>query len=359
MSKKIIGIVAAVFIIAAIVITIAVLTKEENLEEVKLPLQIDFLERTVSAMVGYPKDTGVVVEDTERDNSKIFKNEQENYKLEISLTEDTTYKYNKDYSSKKTGYEEVQFNDFTGYIIKGKYDIRGSILLEDINSNVYIYLNIVFKPIKSGAEVEKLYQLDEVQKILNSLKYDKGENTVEETKNAIAKKEEEKKTKNYGEFANRDRKDGTSDKDGLIFIPSFKSPDETLYKAEQKNDNVGVDNYLWYMAEKSAYYDSGIEVRIFPKTESYNTMEEYIQEKGDMYHWSKTTIAGKEYDTYTFGSSSSVPQKFSKYHSGAFMVGNKVVEFSYNMYAEIPNQDLGDTFFKQIIDSIEYSKDFK
>lgn len=88
-------------------------------------------------------------------------------------------------------------------------------------------------------------------------------------------------------------------------------------------------------------------------------MEEYIAKKGDLYHWSKTKIAGKEYNTFTFGSSSSTLEKFSKDHRGAFMVGNRVVEFSYTMYAEIPNQDLGDTFFKQIIEGIEYSKDFK
>ena len=133
---------------------------------------------------------------------------------------------------------------------------------------------------------------------------------------------------------------------------------ETLYKAEQKNDNVGIDNYLWYIAEDKAYEASGIEVRIFPKDESFESMEEYIEDKGDMYHWSKATIAGKEYDTYTFGSDSTVPSKYSKYYSGAFMVGDKVVEFSYNMYAEVPNQELGDEFFNNIINSIEYSKDF-
>ena len=77
-----------------------------------------------------------------------------------------------------------------------------------------------------------------------------------------------------------------------------------------------------------------------------------------MYHWTKQTIAGKEYNTYTFGSTSSTPEKYSKYYNGAFMVGNKVVEFSYNMYAEVPDQDLGDTFFNQIINSIEYSKKY-
>lgn len=128
---------------------------------------------------------------------------------------------------------------------------------------------------------------------------------------------------------------------------------------EQRNDNVGVDNYLWYTAENKAYDASGIEVRVFPKADEYTSMDEYKEDKGDLYHWTKQTIAGKEYDTYTFGSDASIPAKYSKYYSGAFMVGNKVIEFSYNMYKEIPNQDLGDTFFNQIINSIEYAKSYQ
>ena len=41
------------------------------------------------------------------------------------------------------------------------------------------------------------------------------------------------------------------------------------------------------------------------------------------------------------------------------MVGNRVVEFSYNMYKDIEDQSAGDIFFNQIMNSIEYSKDFK
>ena len=179
------------------------------------------------------------------------------------------------------------------------------------------------------------------------------ENLVENTTEEVA---ETNGTKNYGEFA--DRTDGISDSDGLIFIPSFESPNEELYKAEQKNDNVGIDNYLWYTSDDSSYKASSIEVRVFPKKGTYENMEEYIEEKGDMYTWSKSNIAGKEYDTYVF-SNSQKAAKYSDYYNGAFMVGNRVVEFSYNMYAEIPDQDLGQEFFKQIIDSIEYSEDYK
>ena len=77
-----------------------------------------------------------------------------------------------------------------------------------------------------------------------------------------------------------------------------------------------------------------------------------------MYTWSKTTVAGKEYDTFIFGQGSTIA-KFSKDVQGAFMVGNRVVEFSYTMFKDIEDQSIGDTFFNQIMDSIEYSKDFK
>ena len=365
MNKKVIGIIAAVIVIA-IVVGIILITKNGKLEEVKIPLQIDFLEKTVSATIGYPKNKGITVEDGDSEDTKIFTNKDKNYTLEIALTENSTYNENKDYYKEEDeGFEEVKFKNFTGYILKGSYDVEGKILLEDLeDQNAFIYLIFELDPIESyiddtEVDVYSLYKLDEVQKILNSIKYDNGENTEEETKDAINKKEEKEKTSNYGEFSDRERTEGTSDKDGLIFIPNFKSPDETLYKAEQRNDNVGVDNYLWYMADDKAYEASGIEVRVFPKSGKFENLDEYIKDKGDMYHWTKQTIAGKEYDTFTFGSDSSIAPKFSKYYTGAFMIGNRVVEFSYNMYAELPDQSLGDTFFNQIINSIEYSKDFK
>ena len=364
MDKKIIGIIAAVAVIV-IAIIIAVCLGKGNLEEVKLPLQVDALERTVSVTVKYPKNKGITVENSDSESAKTFKNTDKNYNLELTLVEDSTYKDNKEYASEEENYEEVKFGDYSGYVVKGDYNIEGRVLLEDLgDQNIYVYLAFDLEAIESyindnWVDLKPIYNLDEVQKILKSIKYDKGENTTSDTKKEIENKEEKEKTSNYGEFANKSRSEGTSDKDGLIFIPSFKSPNEELYKAEQRNDNVGVDNNLWYISEDSAYNTSGIEVRVFPKTGSYESMEDYIKEKGDLYHWTKQTIAGKEYDTYTFGSDSSVAEKYSKYYNGAFMVGNKVVEFSYNMYKEVPDQDLGDTFFNQILNSIEYSNKFK
>lgn len=336
-----------------------------KLEPMKLSLQVDSLERTVSVNIGYPKDAGITVEDGNLNKIKTLKNEEKNYKLEFNLQNDSTYENNKKSESKKDNYTEVKFNDYSGYNVKASYNIKGRILLEDLSSqNIFIYLIYTLSPIKNSVngekvDIESLYNLDEVQTILKSIKYDKGEDTVEATKKAIEDEKEKIRTSNYGEFANRSREDGTSDKDGLIFIPSFKSPKTDLYKAEQKNDNVGIDNYLWYISKDKAYEASGIEVRVFPKADNYENLDKYKEKKGNMYNWSKATIAGKEYDVFTFGSNPTTPEKYSKYYSGAFMVGNKVIEFSYNMYKEIPDQDLGDTFFKQIIDSIEYSDKMK
>lgn len=363
-KKAIIGIIVAVIVIAVAVV-IAVCAGKGGLEEVKLPMQVDALERTVTATVGYPKNKGIVVEDTDYEESKIFKSEENNYELTVTLEEDTTYKDNKDYAKEEEGYEEITVGDFSGYVTKGEYSIETYILLEEVeDSDLCIYLYFDFAAIESyvnddWVKLDPIYNLDEVQKIIKSVKYDKGEGTTEETKQAIEDKEEEEKTSNYGEFKDRSRTEGTSDKNGLIFIPSFESPNEELYRAEQRNDNVGVDNNLWYIADDSAYNASGIEVRVFPKSDDYDNMEAYIEDKGDMYTWSKQTIAGKEYDTYTFGSDDSTPEKYSKYYNGAFMVGNKVIEFSYNVYAEVPDQDMADEFFNKIIDSIEYSKDMK
>ncbi len=160
----------------------------------------------------------------------------------------------------------------------------------------------------------------------------------------------------YGEF--KGRTDGYSDKDGLIFIPSYESPDATAFRAEQRNDNVGIDNYLWNLDKDTSYSDSAIQVRIFPKTGTFDSIDAYKEKKGDMYTWSKATIDGKEYDVYTFANGTK-PAKYSDYYSGAFMVGDKVVEFSYSMFAEIKDQAAGPKFFTEIVDSIEYSKEFK
>ena len=343
-----------------------ILTGCSKQEEIKLSLQVDSLERTVSATLKYPKSDEITLEDEDEETSRIIKNEKKNYSLDISITEDSTYANNKEYDSEEEGYEEIKFGDYSGYIVKGTFDVEGKIALEDLSDqNICVYLRFELEPIESYDENDDkvdpadLYKLDEVQKILKSIKYDKGENTKEETKAAIEKKEEEEKTTNYGEYKDKSRTEGTSDKEGLVFIPSFTSPNADRYRAEQANDNVGVDNYLWYIDGSSAYTDSCIQVRIFPKTGTYNNIDEYKKEQGDLYHWSKAKIGGTEYDVYTFGSSSSKPAKFSDYYTGAFMVGNKVVGFSYSMFAEIPDQDLGPKFFKQIIDSIEYSEAFK
>lgn len=324
---------------------------EGKLKEITLTTEDD--DTKISATLGYSEKSGITVRDGYDESGKIFENENEKWELEIYILADTTYDDNKEYGEEEDGYKEIEFNGYKGYIYNyNEEEIDGAILLDEgKDDNVAKYLSIELSSTDYANEVDMstVYQLSGVQTILKSIKYN-GTETVTATET------EDTTNKPAGEFA--DRTDGISDKDGLIFIPSFESPNAEIYKAEQRNDNIGIDNYLWYTSDDRTYDASSIEVRIIPKSGTYESMEEYIEDKGDMYHFSKATIAGKEYDVYTFGSATPIA-KYSKEYSGAYMVGNKVVEFHYNMYAEVPDQDLGDTFFNQIMDSVEYSKDFK
>ena len=262
----------------------------------------------------------------------------------------------KDFSSTAyCDYKETEIAGHQAYTIKknNNFAVQYGILLDeydkDHNKNYGVKIVVSKNSLKLDAfDPSAFVETDAFKTLLNSLKFEGSESGNTENNN--------NEKKNYGEFASRT--DGMSDKDGLIFIKKYDSPKADVYKAEQRNNNVGIDNYLWYTNEKRQYESSGIEVRVFPQKGTFNNLDEYKNKKGSMYTWGKTTIGGKEYDTFVF-SNSTPAAKYSKYYNGAFMIGNRVIEFSYNMYAEVPDQDLGDTFFSQIINSIECSKDFK
>ena len=347
--KKVLNNLFMIIILLAVVLSLT--GCKAKLKEVTLTTEDD--DKKISATLGYSEKDEINVRDGYDESGKIFENEKEKWELEIYVVADTTYDDNKEYAEEEEGYKEIEFNGYKGYIYNdSETEIEGAILFDegaDDNVSKYLSIELSSTDYANDVDMSTIYQLDAVQTILKSIKYN-GTETVASTDT------EDTNTKPAGEFA--DRTDGIADKDGQIFIPSFESPKPELYKAEQRNDNIGIDNYLWYTPENRTYDASSIEVRIIPKSGTFESMEEYIEDKGDLYHFSKETIAGKEYDVYTFGDSTPI-EKFSKNISGAFMVGNRVVEFHYNMYAEVPDQDLGDTFFNQIMDSVEYSKDFK
>ena len=350
--KKILITVLMIAILVAGLFTLTGCTGK--LEEITLKLEEG--DENISATLGYSAKAGITVEEGYDESGKILSSEEGKWELKVDLCADTTYSDNKEYCKDEDGYKEIEFNGYKGYMYNySDEEIDLELLLEagdDDTVEKYISIELRTTDYENEVNMQTIFELEEIQTILKSIKY----NGTEAVKSESDDSDNTKNAKVVGEFA--DRTDGISDKDGLIFIPSFDSPDESLYKAEQRNDNVGIDNYLWYMAEDKAYESSGIEVRIIPESGTYESIEEYIEDKGDMYHFSKETIAGTEYDVYTFGDPVTI-EKYSKEISGVYMVGNRVVTFHYNMYAEVPNQELGDQFFKQIMDSVEYSKDFK
>ena len=276
------------------------------------------------------------------------------YKTRSNITKEADDFYSEDYHDyaqvEKAGHSGWEIWETTELV--NNYEVN--LVLADSNEENKVYaVDITVEPSPMDSEhlfdTKSFVESEDFAHLIESMKVDAA--SAEEIAEA------NKVDQAYGEF--KDRTDGYSDKDGLIFIPEYKSPDTAMFKAEQKNDNVGIDNYLWYLDEGTAYNDSAIQVRIFPKTGTYASMDEYKDKKGSMYTWGKSTIDGKEYDTFEFGSNPTKPAKYSDYYSGAFMVGDKVVEFSYSMFAEIKDQSVGPKFFTEIVDSIEYSKEFK
>lgn len=275
------------------------------------------------------------------------------YKTSSNITKTEKSFYSEDYHDfkevEKSGYKGWEIWKTTSLI--NNYEV--CLVLADSNEANKVYavdITVEKSPLEDGQafDTNAFVESEDFNHIIESIKLEAA--SAEEIEEA------NKVPQASGEFA--ERTDGYSDKDGLIFIKSFESPNPELYKAEQRNDNVGIDNYLWNLDEKAQFETSGIEVRIFPKTGTFASMDAYKEKKGSMYTWDKATIDGKEYDIYKFANSTK-PSKYSDYYSGAFLVGDKVVEFSYNMYAEVKDQDLGPKFFTQIVNSIEYSKKFK
>ena len=180
MNKKvIIGIVCAVVLVAAIVIGIFVFGGEK-LQEVTLSVDIDFGGETqiASANVGYPQNTGIELQEGRSKSDKVFKNKDKNYKLEVSIVDELESRYdeNKEADKKDEGYQEVTFNGYNGYILKGEYRVEGKLLLDNDESNINKVFEFTVEPIESYqnddfVNPEPLYNLKEVRTILKSVKY--------------------------------------------------------------------------------------------------------------------------------------------------------------------------------------------
>lgn len=342
-----------ILVMALVVITGCEKGKKEEKKEVEnFEIEANFGKLTFDL----PKDSGYELKtDT---NKGTLKHKENDSTIEIYImntSKSSIIMKEKDFSSSTySDYKEIEVNGHSAYSIKktNNFAVQYGILLEEYDKSHNKNYGVKIVVSKNSLKLEEFdpssfVESDAFKTLLDSLKFEASDTSVDNDK---------KEMKNYGEFENRT--DGMSDKDGFLFIKKYDSPNKDIYKAEQRNDNVGIDNYLWYTNEKRQYDGSSIEVRIFPQKGTYNNIDEYKNKKGSQYTWDKTSIGGVEYDTFVFANSTKAA-KYSKYLQGAFMVGNRVVEFSYTMYEEVPDQDLGDQFFKQIIDSIEYSKEFK
>ena len=132
-------------------------------------------EFVLSADFYYPENAGIKVEGDDPTTKK-FVNEKENYVVDISLFEDTTFDANKEYAEEEeetykefkiAGYDSYGYEDFGGYWIY--------VHLEEVSETTDRYLTVEINRkdfSEDGLEGVAAYEENEVAKgILDSLVY--------------------------------------------------------------------------------------------------------------------------------------------------------------------------------------------
>lgn len=131
----------------------------------------------LEAVIGYPKNAGITVEDGSFDSYKILADKEDGYELSIYLSYDsTTYDDNQEYAKEETHYEEKVFSGFEGYAVQRfENSFEVNLYLDYLEyEDVYLYIDIrnhIDVDLDNQRDVYELYQLPEVQEILESVVY--------------------------------------------------------------------------------------------------------------------------------------------------------------------------------------------
>ena len=209
MNKNIIvGIIAAIVVIALVVLKFDVLKGFVSKEKVTIKFDANGGEKVpdlitdkgaqillpsttrkgylidsveLNAIVKYPKGDKVEDYDKEDPYSVTFKNEKKNYEVNLTLAEEAggTYEDNKEGSKQEEGYTEAKFGNYSGYYYKDGYDIEGFILLDPHDeTNSYRYINFDVSLIdeydnekEEWKDVTPIFKSSRIQNILKSIEY--------------------------------------------------------------------------------------------------------------------------------------------------------------------------------------------
>ena len=149
----------------------------EDKDTFTLKTEMEYDEIELEAVIGYPKNAGITVEDGSDDSYKVLADKEEGYEMSIYLSYDSsTYDDNQEYAKEEAHYEERAFSGFEGYAVQRfESSFEVNIYLDYLEyEDVYLYIDIcnhMDVDLDDQQEVYELYQLPEIQEILESVVY--------------------------------------------------------------------------------------------------------------------------------------------------------------------------------------------
>lgn len=149
----------------------------KNKETITLISEIDYAGIDLEAVIGYPKDAGITVEDGLSEDYKILADKEDGYEMSIYLSYDSsTYDDNQEYAKEEAHYEEKVFSGFEGYAVQRfESSFEVNLYLDYLDyEDVYLYIDICNHTdvdLHNQRDVYELYQLPEIQEILESVAY--------------------------------------------------------------------------------------------------------------------------------------------------------------------------------------------
>ena len=162
-------------------------SKGENESGSSIDLEFDFLnhKKTYKANIKLNKEDEVTEHDEDELDFARIENSAENYVIDLTLSEDAEPAYEQFKSSAEENefFEEVKFGKYDGYYSKDGDDMYGYLLLDNTDTDAYIYLMFdiyLYDEENENNDIQEIYSSSNIQNILNSVELKTGELKVEE-----------------------------------------------------------------------------------------------------------------------------------------------------------------------------------
>ena len=159
----------------------------ENENGSSIDLEFDFLnhKKTYKANIKLNKGDEVTEHDEDELDFARIENSEKNYVIDLTLSEDAEQAYEQFKSSAEENevFEEVKFGKYDGYYSKDGDDMYGYLLLDNNDSDAYIYLMFdvyLYDEDIENNDIQEIYSSSNIQDILNSVELKTTELEVEE-----------------------------------------------------------------------------------------------------------------------------------------------------------------------------------